>query len=580
MLFLLCLINVGSNAQTLADSIAHYEKIGQEAYEKGNYEAAEKYYLHVAETARLTKFPKYLEILNNLGNIAAYAGRSEAAIGYYQEALRHIDKSYNPKEFESKILKNIGATYSDLKDFRNAYLYLNKAEKIAREINHNELIADCLNNRGILYEQTDSIDRALDVYTQALEFYKKIGNPERLALVYINLGVISKNLKKWDIAKIACDSALHYSRVIGNEFYISATLNNLGNVYSGMKRYDDAIHVTTQALEIARKIMQPDLEQNCLSSLAEQYHDKGDLRTAYSLQQEFIALHDSLINIERVDALAEMETRFEVEKKQHELEQLEANNQLIEAKNKRAELYMLLLISGLIIVVLSAIAIVRIRNLQHRRRQLELIALTEKQERERIAQDMHDELGAGISRITWITAGTARQVQDEKLKSGLQSIENIADQLSAGMKSLIWLLNTGNVEWRVLEGRIREMASQMAEDHDVKIRITGENLMPARIVQQHAARDLFLLCKEAVNNSLKYADSKSIEIRFSLQKNVFYVLIKDDGKGFDTANTATGHGLNNIRRRVENLHGEAKISSAVNSGTEWNITLPENEFFN
>lgn len=574
-----CLVITMAFSQPIADTIAHYEQLGEAAYDRGDYDSAEKYYLHVSETARQNNFPKYLEILNNLGNIAAYAGRLESAIAYYQEALRHIDQSYNPREFEAKILKNIGATYSDLKDFRNARLYLNKAETIAREINHNELIADCLNNRGILYEQADSIDKALDVYTQALTYYRKLGNPERLALVYVNLGVISKNLKKWDIAKNACDSALHYSRIIGNEFYIAATLNNLGNVFSGMNRHEDAIRVTTEALAIARKIKQPDLEQNCLSSLAEQYQNKGDYKQAYLWQQDFLALHDSIINVERVDVLAEMETRFDVEKKQHELERLEANNQLTEAQKERAELYMMLLIIVVIAVVLGSAAMIQIRNLKHKRHQLELVAVTEKQERRRIAQDMHDELGAGISRITWITASTLRQVSDEKIKSSIGSIETIADQLSSGMKSLIWLLNTGDVHWNVLLGRIREMASQMTEECNVKLIFSETGIDPQQLVSQNAARDLFLLCKEAVNNSLKHAGAQQLQISFAGDQDQLIIVIKDDGTGFDIQNIKAGHGLNNIRRRCADLHGHAEISSDSTNGTQWNIKLLISEVY-
>lgn len=561
-------------AQSDNDSITFYEQKGQEAYEKGNYEEAEKFYLRIAETARKNNFPKYLEVLNNLGNIVAYAGKSEAAIGYYQEALRNIDKSNNPIEFEAKIMKNIGATYSDLKDFKNASSYLNKAEIIARKTNNNELIADCLNNRGIIYEQIDSIPKALEMYSQARMFYQRIGNPERLALVYINIGVISKNLEQWELAKNSCDSALYYSRIIGNEFYISATLNNMGNVLSGMKRYDEAIKVTTEALEISRKIGQPDLEQNCLSSLSDQYHAKGDDKNAYLWQKEFIALHDSIINIERVDALTEMETRFDVEKKELELDRLSADNKLIEAENKRARLYQFILAIGLLVVIAGAMAIARIRNLRHKRKELELVAMTEKQERERIAKDMHDELGSGISRITWITASVAQNVNDEKQKSQIASIENIADQLSNGMKSLIWLLNSGNVQWSVLSGRIREMAAQLSEEFDFKLSFNQNGLNENPVVKQNAARDLFLLCKEVLNNSVKYSSAKNIELLFTNTNNRFTAFLSDDGEGFDANKIERGHGLNNIQRRAADLGGSAELKSSPKSGTKWQIDIP------
>jgi len=573
---ILIAITSEADAQLNADSIAYYEQQGLQAYEKGNYEQAEILYLKITESTRQTNFPKYLEVLNNLGNIVAYSGKSEAAIGYYQEALRNIDKSDNRVEFEAKILKNIGATYSDLKDFKNASSYLNRAEVIAKKTGNNELIADCLNNRGIIYEQIDSVFKALDMYIQARTFYQRLGNPERLALVFINIGVISKNLEQWDVAKNSCDSALYYSRLIGNEFYISATLNNLGNVYAGKKRYDEAIKVTTEALEISRKIGQPDLEQNCLSSLAEQFHAKGDNKNAYIWQQQFLTLHDSIINIERVIALTEMETRFDVEKKELELDRLSAENQLIEAENEHAVLNQLLLASLLFCVIAGSLAIVRIRNLRHKRKQLEVIAITEKQERERIAKDMHDELGSGISRITWITASVAQTVADEKQKSQISLIESIADQLSTGMKSLIWLLNSGNVEWEVLSGRVREMASQLCEEFEINLKFGQSGLEKNPVIKQNAARDIFLICKESLNNSVKYSNARRIEIKFEYKNDQFVLVIADNGLGFDQSTIQRGHGLNNIERRCKDLGGYAELNTTPDSGTKWNITLPIN----
>lgn len=559
------------------DSLAFFQGQGIEHYNKGQLKEAEASFLRAEKIAAGNNSAIHVEILNNLGNITGYLGKSEESINWYQQALRKVNTSKFPKEFEAKILKNIGATYSDLKDFSLGLSYLLKAEIISREINNAELIADCLNNRGIIYEQTDSLDLALLSYSQALDYYRKLSNPDRMALIFINIGVLEKQMANWESAKLAYDSALYYSRILGNEFYIAACLNNLGNVLSGMKRFDEAVAMTNEALSIARKIQHPDLEQNCLSSLAEQFHAMGNDKNAFLYQSQFLALHDSIINIERVDALSEMETKYEVEKKELQLGRLTAENKLKEEENKRSKLYMIFLASGLFLVIAGAIVTIRLRAMRQKRDELQLVANAEKQERERIAKDMHDELGSGISRITWITATAERQVKDNELKIQLGNIENIAEQLAVGMKSLIWLLNSGNCEWSVLSGRVREMSSQICEDFQIELNFEDQLKQTKLNTRQNAARDILLLCKEAVNNAAKYSETKKLEMSFEKSISELVLRIRDYGVGFNQEEVRIGHGLVNIRRRVADLNGVADLITANGNGCEWVIKFPLNQ---
>lgn len=165
---------------------------------------------------------------------------------------------------------------------------------------------------------------------------------------------------------------------------------------------------TTQALKLARELGQLNLVQDCLESLADQFAASGNHRKAYEYHLEFSALKDSLINDERISALSEMETKYEVEKKELQLARLETEKLLSKVENKDVHIHYCLN-CGDDYHCNSGIHQQRINKLEQKRQSLESIAKTEKQERERIAKDMHDELGSGISRITWITATAQRQ---------------------------------------------------------------------------------------------------------------------------------------------------------------------------
>jgi signal transduction histidine kinase len=549
-----------------ADSLQQWMDQGEILFDQGNFEASRALFEKAKKIAP-AQSEKQLDISNNLGNIAGYLGQPEEAIAHYQDALKNAPFAKDPVAAESSIKKNIAATYSDLKDFPSSFKYLREAEQLARAAKRSDLIADCLNNKGILYEQTDSIQRALEVYEEARKYYRSVNDVERLALVNVNIGVVAKNLNKLGEALVAYDSALYFARQIPNSFYESVILNNRGNVLSLLGRHTEATAETKRALEIARSLGQANLVQDCLESLSDQYAAAGDYQEAFRLHQEFSALKDSLINEERIAVLSEMETKYEVKKKELQVAQLQSDNLMMEKEKTRMGIYIAVLVAFMSLLIVGVIIRQRIQKLKHHQKELQLVALTEKTERERIAKDMHDELGSGISRITWITAAAQRTAEKHDALDSFQRIEQISVQLAQGMRSLIWLLNTGPTEGEKFVSIIRELTAQMTEDQSLRVEITGAEALRNKVLRANAARDLMLLIKEAAHNCVKYADASRLLIHFNTDGHSLKVEISDDGRGFETSTRTGGHGLKNMQVRAEQMQGQTTIESAPGKGT-------------
>lgn len=572
-------MNINIAAQNNStDSLTSWLREGEILFDEGEFEKARLQFLKAQKIAP-DQSPEMADIYNNLGNISGYLGQPEDAIKNYQEALKRVQFTKDPVAHESSIKKNIAATYSDLKDFTNALKYLLEAEVLARKSGKGDLIADCLNNKGILYEQTDSVSKAMDVYSEAREYYRSVNDVERLALVNINIGVVAKKLEKKDEAVLAYDSALFYTRKIPNAFYEAVILNNQGNLFSEMGRHDEAIAGTQKALRIARELNQMNLVQECLESLSAQYAASGNYARAYELHIEFNALKDSLINDERIKALSEMETKYEVEKKNVQLVKLETENLLIEKEKTRLLLYVFMLVG--IIVTITAVILIRqrIAKLERKRKELELVAQTERQERERIAKDMHDELGSGISSITWITASAINPGPEVNPANLFNQIEEISIELAHNMRSLIWLLNANRTDWTTFVSMIREMTSKMTEEKDLLVRVQDETHHEGNIMKSLPARDLMLIIKESVHNAVKYSEARSIAVLFTQAGNNLELNITDNGKGFDLKNIKPGQGLNNIRKRVENLKGHVLIEGNPGVGASIKIAIEEDTIF-
>jgi signal transduction histidine kinase len=579
MLFCLAMPTMNlAGQQSSPDSLAHWLKQGEIHFEEGDFANARIYFIKAQQIVP-EQSPEQVDIYNNLGNIAGYLGQPEEAIHNYQEALKRIEFTNDPIAHESSIKKNIAATYSDLKDFTKAFKYLQEAEKLARRSGKGDLIADCLNNKGILYEQTDSIAQALAVYSEAKDYYRSVNDIERLALVNVNIGVVAKTLGQNQEAILAYDSALYYAKKIPNAFYEAVILNNQGNLLSELGQHQKAIDNTQKALSIARNLQQMNLVQNCLESLSSQYASAGNYPRAYEFHIAFNALKDSLINEERIQALSEMETKYEVEKKNVQLVKLETENLLIEKEKTRLILYLILL-AGIIVTITAFIFIrQRIAKLENNKKALELIAQTERQERERIAKDMHDELGSGISRITWITASAIKHSDPLKIENSFYQIEEISVELAQNMRSLIWLLNTNQTEWTTFVSIIREMTYRMSEEKNHTIHIADDEKNNGSILKSMAARDLMLIIKESVHNAIKYADAQEINIRFAQVDQDLELIVSDNGKGFDLDKIEPGQGLQNIRKRIEQLQGRIQIDGNPSKGAVLKIGLSVESIF-
>ncbi|MFM9985176.1 MAG: tetratricopeptide repeat protein [Flavobacteriales bacterium] len=554
-----------------SDSADFYLLSGVEHYNESRYEKAEKALLTALHFAN-AETPRLSEINTNLGNVYAALGKSEQALQSYQEALRNTDNMSDGKKHKGKILTNIGAMYEEQQDLSKALEYYNQSESIARQVKDTLQIADVLNNRGLVLEQLSRYDEAIALYQEALQYYTALNNIERLTICYNSLGIVSKQQHKLDDAITYYNKAVECAAKLDNDYFVAALMNNVANVYALEKKYDQAISNSLEALSIARSINHLELEQECLGSLSDHYASKGDFQNALRFQKEFQAANDSLINASRAASLAEMETRFDVERKELQIQNLETKTLLQEEENRRKKFFIGLLISLCALVLIGGFLLMRTAKLNQRKRELEIIAATEKQERDRIAQDMHDELGSGISRINWIT-GEAQQNTGEEVKTKFAHIENIAHQLSSNMRSLIWLLHTGDVTLDVLLSRIRELGGQYEEDFKFHVKMVLPENGKQTMLRQNATRDIFLMFKECMTNIGKHAHASEVSCKVSFQNNNLELVVSDNGKGFQPKEVKLGHGLGNLLRRATGLGGTMKIESD-NKETTFRFILP------
>lgn len=228
-------------------------------------------------------------------------------------------------------------------------------------------------------------------------------------------------------------------------------------------------------------------------------------------------------------------------------------------------------LTAFILLLIYTLFRIQLRRRLHRK-QIEL----EKEkaiatERSRIASDMHDDLGAGISTIKYLSQA-APFIAPEVQKENNQKISEQADALVDKMNDIIWAMNEKNDTLDNLVFYTKAWVANYLEPFQKKVMITIPQEVPPIIIRGEKRQHIFLCVKEAVHNIIKHAEAETIRVTMTLQDHHFCISIMDDGKGFDTENTWSGNGLSNMRKRMKAINGTFRTTGT--GGTTITLEMP------
>src|SRR5206468_1888433 len=197
------------------------------------------------------------------------------------------------------------------------------------------------------------------------------------------------------------------------------------------------------------------------------------------------------------------------------------------------------------------------------------------QERARIARDLHDDLGSSLTEITLLaTASPGQEMESEEVAERLGTIAGKSRTMVDALDEIVW---AADPERDTLASAARYLASY-AEEYlgglGVACRVQIPNSFPDQVLPGQVRHNLFLAVKEALSNAARHSNATEIGFRVQVLENRLQISIIDNGRGFDPAGRSNGHGLLNLRSRLENLHGQCELTSSPGAGTTVSLRLP------
>lgn len=191
-------------------------------------------------------------------------------------------------------------------------------------------------------------------------------------------------------------------------------------------------------------------------------------------------------------------------------------------------------------------------------------------ERNRIASDLHDDIGAALSSIRIYSGAAEKQFNRDPAES-LKLLEKITDSstgMMERMSDIVWSINPKNDNVQSLVMRMKSYANELLGPMDIVARYeideTIEKIFPSIL----ARRNIYLLFKEALNNVAKYAQASEVQVKLLMDNGTFHLHINDNGKGFHVSQAQKGNGLMNMSNRAKSIGGQFHISSHVGRGTQ------------
>jgi signal transduction histidine kinase len=198
-------------------------------------------------------------------------------------------------------------------------------------------------------------------------------------------------------------------------------------------------------------------------------------------------------------------------------------------------------------------------------RVLELAAI-----RTRIATDLHDDIGANLTRIGLLSE-VARRAHDD---APLVSIGSIARDSVEAMSDIVWAINPNRESLADLIRRMRHCGDEVFTLRDIELTFTAPGAYDALRLGMDLRRDLLLIFKEAVNNAARHSRCTRVSIDLSCADSGLVLSVADDGVGFDTLQESRGHGLANLKRRAARLNGTLELQSVPGKGTTVTLRVP------
>lgn len=572
---------------------------------------------------------------NQLGLLFRQQEQYDSAVVYFRKGIDLLP--HEKSTLKSNLLDGYGMSLLNLGQYKHALHYIQQSLKIAEELEDSLSIAKSHQNLGVIYEKQGVAKLALTEFKSAEQLFSILKNQNGLLESIINQASINQQLGKIINADKMYQKAELLSIKHGFQDNLPTIWFNRAELFleSDPKK---SIYFYKKALKNATSYEKPLLKTECLLGLMDAsiradelnaakqwklqleeqpqlnrtairkdflelcvkyYRKSGDLESAFRYSQDLLKVRDSLdkIVLNNLETLSLLEKSRNKEKiAREEINRLKVIKQSEEDQSQMWFLTMGIIMILLIVSLITFFLIYKIRldnknavlreqelqqemtDLIHESdlRVMEESLLVEGKTRKNIGKDLHDNLGSKLAVVQIMLDSFRRKTEEsrmdlqEKLIKAIQLIEDSCNDLRTISRNMV---NTGISETSLADS-VDTLCRFISENSQIEIVFHYENDIVLQ--EMHWRKNILSTISLLLHNIIKHSDASKAEITLLGDETQLSIIIKDNGKGFDTnkLDQVEGVGLRNARERVEIMKGTIQMTSEKGNGTNILIQLP------
>lgn len=455
--------------------------------------------------------------------------------------------------------------YYFLIDHKSAYEWSYYALRVAQKNSLSSLLIDPNYFLGVLYIEDLAIDSAEKYTSSTIALALKNKDFTKVSQTYSTLAELHLNTSK-DSIKIEQMIALA-------ENYAIMAQNISMLAFAKSKRYNYAFFIKKNYVEALQHINEAEslyLQTNNNEAILNTYRGKAEclimLRdtVAKSYMLRWFEFKDSLLQAEKSANIAKFEALYETEKKKRE-------NIALQKENQQNKLILIIAVSLLLLILAAGMWFYNRMQLKSKNNELLLLQKIQG-DKERIARDLHDNIGGQLSYIIYSLEGIKHETE-VKRKEIIETIRQSVRSVITSLRETIWAISDSNIQIQDFSDKLKVFARALFKHSNVKIEF-NESINENKELNALLGLNLFRICQEILNNAFKYADATKITIDVKSEQNKITVGINDDGVGFNPLEIKSGHyGLQNIQKRASEFNIKLDFMSEPQKGTKYMLTV-------
>ena len=516
---------------------------------------------------------------NGLGNVLRRTGKNEESLDNFQTALSLVEgkKDSASIRFYASIINNLSGIYFNLGQLDRARSFTEQSIELATALNDGDQLAYGFVGLALIADNQGNYDEAVEAHQKAAELIEQYQVNYLRGFNKINLAEIYEKQDNLHDAE-----RLYHELITDEQVSIEVSLSG----YSNLAKIKLINNNPNEAIALANVLLTKATERNVLTHikdaheiLFQAYELKRDYKTSLAEHKEYMLFKDSLLNIESINSLNEMEKKYEGELKQKQIEALAFENEqnvlLLDKQESEKLMYIFAIVALLVVVGLGSWQVIQKSKFNKTLSDKNATISNALKEREILLKEIHHRVKNNLQIISSLLNLQARFIKDQTAVDAVQEGRNRVKSMALIHQKLY---QQDNIEGIDMPEYIDNLMSSLVSSYKITSdRLTISKEVSPILLDIDTAIPLGLIINELLTNSLKYAFTEDqtgeLNIKLFEEENSLNLEVSDNGVGFETKSSSgkNSFGLTLIDSLAEKL--DASVQSFNDQGTRYLIKV-------